>query len=222
MATAELAVVMPAVVLALGMVVGVGQAVVAKVGCVDAARAGARAASRGDDDASVRALAGQAGGGPVGVQVTRTDLATVTVTRELSLGSLAPPLRMRCVAVSSVEQPDRGSVSVLLLAVVGLALMAAVAVSSVGCALIARHRAESAADLAALAAADVLVGRSVGDPCEAAGRVAGRVGAAVTSCTVTSATAAVAVTVQADGPAQWLGGARARAVAGPAARPPER
>ncbi|WP_460461262.1 TadE family type IV pilus minor pilin, partial [Angustibacter peucedani] len=61
-ATAELAVALPAVVLALAAVVGAGQAVMGQVAVVDAARAGARAAARGDDDGRVTALARDAGG----------------------------------------------------------------------------------------------------------------------------------------------------------------
>jgi secretion/DNA translocation related TadE-like protein len=219
MATAELAVAMPAVVLALGMVIAVGQAVVAKIGCVDAARAGARAASRGDDDGSVRALARQASGGPVQVQVAHGDLATVTVTRRLGLGRVLPSLRIRCVAASSVEQRDGGSASILLLAAVWLAITAAGSLAYLGSAVIARHRAESAADLAALAAAEVLLGRSDGEPCQAARRVASWGGGTVTSCRTGFAAAAVEVTVPAAGPVRRLGPARARAVAGPAADP---
>jgi len=56
-ATLELAVAMPAVVLLLAVVLSAADVVVAQVDCVDAARAGARAAARGDSPAVVRASA---------------------------------------------------------------------------------------------------------------------------------------------------------------------
>ncbi|WGW11054.1 hypothetical protein LWF01_13210 [Saxibacter everestensis] len=47
---------------------------------------------------------------------------------------------------------------------------------------IAKHRAAAAADLSALAAADVVRGLSSGDACEVARQVAGKNGARVTEC----------------------------------------
>jgi secretion/DNA translocation related TadE-like protein len=59
---------------------------------------------------------------------------------------------------------------VLVVAVVGVLLSAALAVLAVGAALVTRQRAEASADLAALAGARALLRGA--DPCGAAGRVA--------------------------------------------------
>ncbi len=79
MATAELAVAMPAVVLVLAVVLGAVSLGLDEVRCVDAARAGARAAARGDSAAAVRVEAGRAA--PAGARVVvRTAGSRVTVT----------------------------------------------------------------------------------------------------------------------------------------------
>lgn len=115
---------------------------------------------------------------------------------------------------------DRGAGTVLVLALVAVAMVCLAATGAVGAAAVAGARAASAADLAALAGADVLLGRAPGQPCAAAEVVAGADGARVTACTVTGTqvggvevTTAVAVEVVLDAPV--LGGvARARARAG--------
>jgi TadE-like protein len=95
MATAELAVVLPAVLLVLAMCLsGLGLAV-DQLRCVDAARAGARAASRGEPVDAVRAaaLVGAPEAAVVSVDV-RGDRVTVTVSaapRSLSLPGLPGP-----------------------------------------------------------------------------------------------------------------------------------
>lgn len=121
-ATAELAVAMPAVMLVLAAVLSVGQAVLAKVTCTDAARAGARAAARGGDADQVRqqALAvvpgGQQGvpGDGVAVSVagaaatgTAADLVVVTVSRSVRLAGVGPAVRVSARAVAQREQPGR-------------------------------------------------------------------------------------------------------------------
>lgn len=215
MATAELAVAMPAVVLAIGLVIGAGRAVAAQVGCIDGARAGARAAARGDDEGVVRALAAQGAGPGAEVRVGYADLTTVAVSRRLRLLPFAPPTWVRCEAVAPAERRDRGSASLLVLAVVLMATLGAWAVITVGSAAVARHRAESAADLAALAGADVLLGRAAGEPCRAADRVARRARAALVGCLVGPATVTVEVEVRPAGPVARVGPARARSRAGP-------
>lgn len=67
MVTAETAVALPAVVLVLAVCLGGVRVGVDQMRCVDAARAGARAAARGDADDSVRTLAERAA--PPGSQV---------------------------------------------------------------------------------------------------------------------------------------------------------
>ncbi len=111
--------------------------------------------------------------------------------------------------------PDRGVATVyaclgcvLLLAVTGLAVQ-------LGAGVLARQRAETAADLAALAgAAKVLQGPDVA--CHSAVAVATANGAATQSCAVTGADVLVTVSVQLRaGP--LTGSATGRARAGPVA-----
>ncbi len=98
-----------------------------------------------------------------------------------------------------------------------MALLLAVTVGAVdvGAAVIARHRAQAAADLSALAAAGMMpVGLTAA--CEKAAVVAAAMGTAVTACTADALD--VAVTVDAPVPlGRWgVGPARAVARAGPA------
>jgi hypothetical protein len=115
--TAELAVAMPAVSVVLAAVLSVAQVVLGQVACVDAARAGARAAARGDDLSAARALAlravspSQSGGSrahdaavQVGV-VAAGDVVTVTVSRPLRLLAVGPTVRLSARAVAAREQP---------------------------------------------------------------------------------------------------------------------
>lgn len=117
-----------------------------------------------------------------------------------------------------MSRPDgeRGSGSVWVAAVAGVLAVVGGATVLVGAAAVARHRAESAADLAALAAARSAV---IGDPaaCAVAARVAGRNGARITGCRVLTG-AVVEVTVSVPVRLGGLGRreAIARARAGPA------
>ncbi|HET8600402.1 MAG TPA: TadE family type IV pilus minor pilin [Segeticoccus sp.] len=113
MATAEIAVALPAVVLVLAMALaGVGVAI-DQVRCVDAARAAARAASRGDPSGAVRAVAlrvappgaavevGRSGGGGAAGGEVRV---TVSAPARL-VGSLLPEdLRPHATAVGQLER----------------------------------------------------------------------------------------------------------------------
>jgi secretion/DNA translocation related TadE-like protein len=84
-------------------------------------------------------------------------------------------------------------------------------------AVVTRHRAQAAADLAALAAADVALGRRPGDPCALATAVAAANGGRLVSCTVEGGgDAVVGVEVRPPGAAAQLGTARVSARAGPA------
>ncbi|WP_448625657.1 Rv3654c family TadE-like protein [Geodermatophilus sp. URMC 64] len=78
---------------------------------------------------------------------------------------------------------ERGSATVWVLALAGVLAAVGLAAVLVGAAVTARHRAGTAADLAALAAALVAAG---GEPvaCAAAARAAAANGAELTSCTV--------------------------------------
>ncbi|MFB8240581.1 Rv3654c family TadE-like protein [Kitasatospora purpeofusca] len=123
------------------------------------------------------------------------------------------------------RRSDTGSATVWLLAGVLLGCVAFTAALSLGVVVGARHRAESAADLAALAAADRLLVDADGG-CARARAVAAAQAAAVVSCTADLP--ADAVEVVAEVPVTGLpvrlpvGPARARARAGPlrAAVPP--
>ncbi|MFH9354425.1 Rv3654c family TadE-like protein [Kitasatospora sp. NPDC017646] len=117
---------------------------------------------------------------------------------------------------------DAGSATVWLLALAMLGTGVFAATIAVGAVVAARHRAESAADLAALAAAD----RLLLDPDGGCGRAAGIAatqGAALASCAVDRS--ADAVEVVAEVPVGGLplrlpvGPARARARAGPVRAP---
>ncbi|WP_456844413.1 Rv3654c family TadE-like protein [Cellulomonas sp. P5_C6] len=111
----------------------------------------------------------------------------------------------------SAGAADRGSGTVLLLAVVGAAVSVAAMLGLLGSAQLARGRAQTAADLGALAGASRLLD-AAGDPCELAGEVVGRNGARLAGC-VDEGGGVVTVRVVVPGPA---GDAVAAARAGPA------
>ncbi len=110
---------------------------------------------------------------------------------------------------------ERGSATVWVLALSGVLAVVGVAVVLLGAAAVARHRATTAADLAALAAAVRAVG---GDPaaCDAAAQVAAANGAALSGCSVgPDAVVEVTVGVSVDLGPIGRPTARARARAGP-------
>lgn len=96
---------------------------------------------------------------------------------------------------------ERGSATVMAAFVVCAALVLALVAGWWAGAVSLRHRAGSAADLAALAGAqELLAGRS---PCPAADQLARANGARVVSCRAEAAT--VLVVVEATAPTSWLG-----------------
>ena len=109
---------------------------------------------------------------------------------------------------------ERGSASVLVVAIVGLLLVVAGALGVVAAMVLAHRTAQSGADLAALGGAHGLaLGR---DACSEAGRVAAANGVRLTGCRIDGRV--VVVTVEAAGP-HWLGQSAdlsAQARAGPA------
>ena len=112
---------------------------------------------------------------------------------------------------------ERGSATVWVVALAGVLAAIGVAAVLVGTAVVGRHRATTAADLAALAAAEHAVR---GDPgaCAAAGEVAGANGARLTACTVgDGAVVEVAVAVPVRLGPLGVSRAGARARAGPVA-----
>ena len=112
---------------------------------------------------------------------------------------------------------ERGSGTVLVLGLCAVVMVMLGVVALLGQAVHARHRAAVSADLAALAAADVVLGRASGEPCARAAQVARAHAAALTSCAVAAdRTVTVSVAVAPRGAAASLGDATATARAGPA------
>jgi secretion/DNA translocation related TadE-like protein len=115
---------------------------------------------------------------------------------------------------SSQDRRDRGSATLLAVAMMAMILAVVGAAVVVGSAVIARHRAQSAADLAALAAAGRLAdGQNAA--CGWAAAVAQQMNARVTACAVESLDVVVTVDVDAALGRWGLGTARAAARAGP-------
>jgi secretion/DNA translocation related TadE-like protein len=113
-----------------------------------------------------------------------------------------------------VKRDERGSGSVMAVSLVAAILFAASALGAVAGAAQARWRAQTAADLAALAAAQALIdGFDQAAACSVAGDVARANGASLEDC-APQAAGRVAVTCQTP-PVGLPGMARARAVAGP-------
>jgi secretion/DNA translocation related TadE-like protein len=82
------------------------------------------------------------------------------------------------------DHPDhRGSVTVLMAAMLPVVLILAMGTADIGRALVARSRARAAADAAALAAAQELALPTGGDPAEIARDYAARGGGELTACT---------------------------------------
>lgn len=79
---------------------------------------------------------------------------------------------------------DRGASTVLAVAIIATMLSVIIALTPLFLSLIERNRLTGAADAAALAAADIAVGREPGVPCEKAREVAAANDAHVTTCIV--------------------------------------
>ncbi|AEI13123.1 TadE family type IV pilus minor pilin [Cellulomonas gilvus] len=102
--TAELAVGLPAVVLLVLAVLGVGVAGVQHMRCAEAARTAARIAALGEPDGEAVAAAHRVAGGGAHVSVTRDDRwVTVTVTAGLPVGALGDAVTVEGRAVAWVE-----------------------------------------------------------------------------------------------------------------------
>ncbi|HKG51874.1 MAG TPA: Rv3654c family TadE-like protein [Actinomycetales bacterium] len=218
-ATAELAVAVPAVGVLLGAVLAVAQAGVAQVEVVDAARAGARAAARGDDLGRVHTVAAEAAsggrGGGAAVRVGASGgWVRVTVSRRVRLVlRRGPTVRVSATATALREA---GSATVLVLAVALMAVVMATFVAGLSAVAVARHRAAAAADLGALAAADVLSGRAAGSSCTVARQVVRAGGAGLAGCRTQGRIAEIEVRLRPHGPPGRFGQVSARARAGPA------
>jgi hypothetical protein len=77
-ATAEVAILLPGLVLFLALVLAAGSGAVTRIRCVDAARVGARLAARGEGEAAVRSAVAQSAPSRAAITITRTA-STVTV-----------------------------------------------------------------------------------------------------------------------------------------------
>ena len=110
MATAEVAVALPALVVLVAAGMTAVSVLTAQLRCVDAAREAARAAARGEDAAIVRSLAERSGPDGSDVQVTSGGQEVeVTVSAEAdSVGGLLPAVRVRANAVALREPESTG------------------------------------------------------------------------------------------------------------------
>ncbi len=109
---------------------------------------------------------------------------------------------------------DEGVATVWAAGAIVVLLVVAIAWLQLGAVLVTRHRAESAADLAALAAA----GRAaMGErfACDVAQRITNRAGVRLVSCRLEGWDALVEVAADAGGPLSGAGTVTARARAGP-------
>lgn len=114
---------------------------------------------------------------------------------------------------------DRGSGTVLVLGAVGVLLAMTVGALWVVSAVVAAHRAQSAADLAALAAAASLVrGQPTAAACGEGAALAARNGGSLTSCRA-GPDYSVELVVQVAATVSRVGTATARSRAGPAGPP---
>jgi secretion/DNA translocation related TadE-like protein len=96
---------------------------------------------------------------------------------------------------SGIRIHERGSISIVVAAAVGMALVVTMGAADVGRALIARSRAEAVADLAALAAAQELALPSGIDPSTVAAEYADRNGGWLVSCSCATGTSEAVVEV---------------------------
>jgi hypothetical protein len=104
--TAETAVAFPALVVVLAVALWGVSAAAAQVACVDAARAGARAAARGEPASAVRAAVLRAAPPRASISISRDPLTTRVVVRAAArppLRGLFPALRLRAQAVAATE-----------------------------------------------------------------------------------------------------------------------
>jgi hypothetical protein len=110
MATAELAVVLPALVLVVAAALTAVSVLLAQLRCVDAAREGARAAARGESAEVVRSAAARVAPAAAAVDI-RPDGDAVRVTVSATAGrgdGLLPTFRVTATAVALREPEPAG------------------------------------------------------------------------------------------------------------------
>jgi hypothetical protein len=99
----------PALVTVLAIALWGVSAAAAQLACVDAARAGARAAARGEPSAAVRAAVLQAAPPNAHVSMSHDELTTRVIVQAEArppLRGLLPPLRLHAEAVAATEPAD--------------------------------------------------------------------------------------------------------------------
>jgi len=105
MVTAEFAVVLPAVVLVLALSVGALGLALDQIRCVDAARAGARAAARGDSPGAVILVADRAAPSDAKVTVgTSGDIVSVSVVSRPRVAASLLPAWLRAGSTASAAR----------------------------------------------------------------------------------------------------------------------
>lgn len=105
MVSAETAVVLPVLLFVLAGAIAAVMVVAAHLGCVDAAREGARAAARGEDAAAVRAVTSRSAPAHAFTTVAvSADQARVTVAAEVApLGPVPWRVQVSATAVAELE-----------------------------------------------------------------------------------------------------------------------
>jgi secretion/DNA translocation related TadE-like protein len=113
------------------------------------------------------------------------------------------------------RRPDRGGATIWLLASGLLVVLLGAAMAGVGAAVVARHRAQAAADLGALAGAlHALAGEQ--EACDRAASIVAANGARIIRCRLDGFDISVTAAVSPAGYAALAGAAEASARAGPA------
>lgn len=95
---------------------------------------------------------------------------------------------------------ETGGASIVGVGLLTAAALLTVALLAAAGLLVERQRTAGAADAAALAAADVLAGLEVGEPCDSAGTVAAATGHRVVACALHGPVATVTVSAIGSGP----------------------
>ncbi len=105
MVTAELAVAIPSLVLVLGLVVGGLSLGIDEIRCIDAARVGARALARGDDQGAAESVARRVAppAATIGVAQSQTEVTVDVSVRRSLLG--AAGLVLHATSVAQRESP---------------------------------------------------------------------------------------------------------------------
>ena len=204
-AVVEFALVLPLLLVVALSLVQVGLLVRDRLLIEAAARAGARTAAVEADEGAVRAAALAAApdldpslaGVAIARQGTQGDPVTVSdqlrrgrsrAPDRLALRVVDPPRRERHRPSGVRVRSERGSVSIVVAAIVVLALVFSLGVTDVARVLVARSHARTAADAAALAAAQELALPSGADPADIAAGYAERNGAVLNDCVCAAGT----------------------------------